>query len=78
MSPKWRVVHSSQEASDELVSLFENEEVKREIALLLKMLSEEDDPRTPENDRILKVAEIEHDAPGWFRLKVTRFNIHIQ
>jgi hypothetical protein len=42
------------------------------------MLSEEDDPRTPENDRILKVAEIEHDAPGWFRLKVTRFNIHIQ
>jgi hypothetical protein len=40
-------------------------------------LCEQADPRNPKKSLGLIVDEVEHDSPGWFRVKVPRYGIRI-
>jgi hypothetical protein len=65
------------EATQELIAYFSDDSVKMEIKRILKILAAQDDPRKPSKSAGLIVDRIEYDAPGWFRVKVSRYAIRI-
>ncbi len=78
MPARWYVTHLDSEAAQEVASLFEEgENVEHEVKRLLRLLANEEDPRSPKNKTELDVREVEHDAPGWYRLAIHRYAIRV-
>lgn len=73
----WRISTLNDEAAQELIELFSNQDVRDETKRILKILASQSDPRKPSKSAGLIVNEIEHDAPGWFRVKVPRYAVRI-
>jgi hypothetical protein len=69
----WGVI-AEEEAGDELASF--DSYTQNIIRSALNDLRLEDDPRFPARRPALDVKHLEHDAPGWFRVKF--FNRHIR
>lgn len=74
---KWEVSHRTDEATEDVASLFEDEDVKTAVLRILLLLAQEDDPRSPKSSSNLIVGELEYDAPHWFRVKVARYAIRV-
>ncbi len=74
---KWKVTYIDEGAARELMAFFENEDVGAEIKRIIKILASQSDPRRPSKSAGLIVDAIEHDAPGWFRVKVPRYALRI-
>jgi len=74
---KWRVSYIDGDAARELLTFMENEDVGTEIKRIIKILASQHDPRRPSKTAGLIVDAIEHDAPGWFRVKVPRYALRI-
>ncbi|MEO8607227.1 MAG: hypothetical protein ABI690_05065 [Chloroflexota bacterium] len=74
---KWKIQHTDDEATQEILTFFAQENVKDEIKRILKILASQDDPRRPVKQSGLIVNRIEHDAPTWYRVKVPRYAIRI-
>ena len=72
---KWNISTLDKEAAQQVAFYFADEDVRAEIKRILNILSTHDDPRKPSSGLI--VGPIEHDAPGWFRVKVPRYALHI-
>lgn len=66
---KWRVKYTKEAGAD--LGFFINQQpgIWDEIKRIISLLSEEDDPRHPQNAE-LNVEMIEHDAPGWWRVQI--------
>jgi hypothetical protein len=74
---KWRLQHLDAEATQELRTYFADDDVQAEIKRILKILTDQDDPRKPSKSSGLIVDRIEFDAPNWFRVKVPRYALRI-
>lgn len=74
---KWRVSYLDGDAARELLTFMENEDIGAEIKRIIKILASQNDPRRPSKSAGLIVDAIEHDAPGWFRVKVPRYALRI-
>jgi hypothetical protein len=74
---KWAISHATDEATKDVASLFEDEDIQAEIFRILKILRMQDDPRIPKPSSGLIVNELERDTPKWFRVKVPRYAIRI-
>lgn len=77
MSVRWYISHLDKDAAEEVALLLQNEDVKREIARILRLLASQDDPRLPSKQSGLMVEELVDDAPSWFRVKIPRYAIRI-
>ena len=67
----------NEEATQEVVSYFQNDDVRHEIKRILHLLANQPDPRLLDKTAGLIVDPIEHDAPGWYRVKVPRYALRI-
>ncbi len=77
MSPRsWKVRVLIEEATLEVAFLFANQDVKDEVQRILKLLSSQDDPRSPLASSGLDVSELD-ETPAWFRVKVPRYGIRV-
>ena len=74
---KWAVRITSDEAINDTASLFNNENIKSEVGRIMRLLAQQDDPRSPKAESGLIVDELIHDSPGWFRVKVPRYGIRV-
>lgn len=74
---RWKIRHLLDEATIEIAFLFQNLEVEAEVKRILRLLIQQPDPRHPPTSSDLLVSELDHDAPGWFRVKVPRYGIRI-
>lgn len=70
---EWKIRYILKDATTEVAFLYQNEDVKKEVKHILKILSEQDDPRQPSVSSGLIVDEVEFDAPSWFRVKIPRY-----
>jgi hypothetical protein len=66
---KWKIVYTREAGLDLGFFIEKHPRIWEEIRRIIKLLSEEDDPRHPKNSE-LNVAQIEYDAPGWWRIYV--------
>ena len=79
----WIIAFYDHESSEQLAKLFYNqqgkydEDIRNEINRILNLLASQNDPRHPSKSTGLIVDELEHDAPGWFRVKVGRYAIRV-
>jgi len=71
---RWPIRVSIDKAADEISALFKQEAWKGEIKRILALLAQEEDPRTPKPESNLQVDEVMYDAPGCFRVKVSRYH----
>lgn len=74
---RWQVRAIREDANRELVILLEHEEWRKEIRRILRLLSEQADPRSPNEESGLIVDEVMYDAPNWYRVKVPRYGMRI-
>jgi hypothetical protein len=73
----WVVTPRTDEAAEDVASLFNDDDVKAEVLRILSLLAQEIDPRSPKIDSGLIVDELERDSPNWFRVKVPRYAIRV-
>ena len=73
---KWKFVARTKEASEQLAFLLENSKTEVEVRRLLRLLANEDDPRKPSH-KDLNVVRTRHEAPKWYRLKISSGNVRI-
>jgi hypothetical protein len=78
MPARWYVTTLDSEAAQEVASLFiEGDHIEHEVKRILRIVADEEDPRDPQNKTELDVQEVEHDAPGWYRIAIHRYAIRI-
>jgi hypothetical protein len=77
MAKSWKIRHLFDEATIEIMFLFQSADVQAEIKRILRLLVQQPDPRRPPLSSELIVDELDQDAPGWFRVKVLRYGIRI-
>jgi hypothetical protein len=73
----WSVRATRDDANRELMVFLENEDWRKEIRRILKLLSEQPDPRSFNEEIGLIVDEIMYDSPNWYRVKVPRYGMRI-
>jgi hypothetical protein len=74
---EWQVTTLTPEATKEVASLLQEEDIREELRRILKILADQEDPRSPTTASGIRVGEVVDDAPGWFVLYVPRFGIRI-
>jgi hypothetical protein len=66
---KWHIEYTEKATGDFALFIQKYPAVWNEIKRIVSFLAQEDDPRQPLNSE-LNVSLIEHDAPGWWRVRV--------